>query len=493
MFRALLRNGVLALLATLLLPGAPLPQGAFAADPIALGGPGEPRHFLDGGAGSGSAIPELDALILDNMQQNHIPGVAACAFWDGNVIWSGNYGYADVERGLAVTDSTLFMLASVSKTVTGTALMQLWESGGFGLDDDIAPYLPFEVHNPLYPTAPITFRMLLTHTSSIRDDRGLFDVVTVPGDSPIALAQFLQDYLTPGGLYYDPNENYTQSEPGSSHEYSSIGVALAGYLVEIIAGQDFASYCQESVLDRLGMEDTSWFLAPLDTTRIARPYRWVSGSYLPYTHYGYPFYPAGQLRSTVSELARFLMVFTGGAEGVLEPETAQLMNTLHFPPDQGLIWFRTSADGYEAWKHTGGHYGVSTYVLVLPSARSGMVILTNGEASTTPMPLWIWNYVLSQPAAVGDGDRHAAVRLMPSVPNPFRSGTTIRFDLERDGPVTLEVYDVQGRAIATLLDEAVPAGRHSVGFDATGLADGVYLFRLRTDRRSFFQKGLLIR
>jgi CubicO group peptidase (beta-lactamase class C family) len=445
------------------------------------------------GAASGSPIPELDELIITNMQGNHIPGVSACAIWNGHIIWNGDYGYADVEQGLAVAESTLFMLASVSKTVTGCALMQLWEDGLFELDDDIDDYLPFEVNNPWHPDVPITFRMLLTHTSSIRDDRNVFDELTVPGDSPIPLGEFLEDYLTPGGLYYDPGQNYSTSTPGSDHEYCNVAIALVGYLVETITGVDFATYCRQHIFDALDMDDASWFLAPLDTARVARPYQWDGGTYSPYTHYGYPFYPAGQLRATASELGRFLMVFTEGGQGVLESETAELMTTVHHGSDQGLIWFRTDVGGHEAWYHTGGHYGVSTRVLVVPELRSGSVILTNGEASTNIIHLLIWNYVLSNPAGVGEGASEPIARLIPSVPNPFRSATTIRFETESSGPARLDVYDVAGRSVATLLDAVVPAGQHSIVFDAGDLVDGVYLFRFQSHRSVAFQKCVLLR
>ena len=67
----------------------------------------------------------------------------------------------------------MFILSSVSKTVTATALMQLYERGLFELNDDIDAYLPFEVNHPNYPSASISFKMLLTHTSGIKDNWGV--------------------------------------------------------------------------------------------------------------------------------------------------------------------------------------------------------------------------------------------------------------------------------------------------------------------------------
>jgi len=85
------------------------------------------------------------------MDTYHIPGMATCVVKDGEIAWTGAYGYADIYQEIEVADTTLFMIASVSKTLTGVALMQLWEEGLFGLDDDINDYLPFDVINPYYP------------------------------------------------------------------------------------------------------------------------------------------------------------------------------------------------------------------------------------------------------------------------------------------------------------------------------------------------------
>ena len=90
------------------------------------------------------------------------------------------------------------MLVSVSKTITGIALMNLVERGALGLDDPINDYLPFDVQHPTDETN-ITLRMLLSHTSRIDDNWSAMNSVIVDGDSPIPLADFMERYLTPQG------------------------------------------------------------------------------------------------------------------------------------------------------------------------------------------------------------------------------------------------------------------------------------------------------
>ena len=115
-------------------------------------------------------MPEqLDEAIEQQMRAAKIPGAAVAVVKDGEIVFAKGYGYADPVTMQPVTPDTLFTIASVSKTVTGTALMELYEQGQFDLDEDINRYLPFSVGNAMYPEDKVTFRMLLTHTSSIID------------------------------------------------------------------------------------------------------------------------------------------------------------------------------------------------------------------------------------------------------------------------------------------------------------------------------------
>ncbi|MHA2032301.1 MAG: serine hydrolase domain-containing protein, partial [Candidatus Kariarchaeaceae archaeon] len=97
---------------------------------------------------------QLESSILAVMEEHHIPGVAALIVKDDSVIWSGNYGYADIARDKLVSDSTLWSVYSISKLVTATALMQLWEQGLFHLDDSVNSYLPqtLQFVNPNHPS-----------------------------------------------------------------------------------------------------------------------------------------------------------------------------------------------------------------------------------------------------------------------------------------------------------------------------------------------------
>lgn len=180
---------------------------------------------------------EANAAFEQNMRTAKIPAAAVAFIRDGKIETAHGYGITDLESGRQVTADTLFTIASVSKTVTATALMTLYEQGKFGLDDDINTYLPFEVRNPNFPQSAITFRMLLTHTSSIRDSKVYEQYYTLQNepvlpDSPVELGDYLRDYLSVDGSLYDAADNYTAREPGAEYLYSNTAFGLVGYLVE---------------------------------------------------------------------------------------------------------------------------------------------------------------------------------------------------------------------------------------------------------------------
>ena len=450
---------------------------------------------------------DLDSFIDSTMVAEHIPGLTACAIYDGDIIWSENYGFANIADQIAPTDTTLFYMASISKTVVGVALMQLWEDGLFSLDDDINQYLPWAVHNPNYPDSPITFRMLITHTSGIIDNWGVLGpLYTYGGDSPIPLDSFLEDYLVPGGSYYHMT-NFGDYVPGTVRSFSSVGITLAGYLVERI-NPDSASleeYCQENIFSPLDMNNTSWFLANLNIENIAVPYRWNGSGYTPYQHCGLPYYPAAQLRTSRSQLDRYLIAFMqhGQIEGsrILDSTTVELMTTIQTPgymPDMGLCWIPYEWGGRSIWGHTGRWNGCRTIMFYCPEENSGAIVVTNGESSAV---VWyvlneLFEYVAhyaSVPEPNGKPSIPEDFALFQNYPNPFNPSTTIAYDLSKAGHVSLRVFDLLGREVAVLKDGFSEAGTHRVVFDGSELASGIYFARLEAVSFSQTKKLMLLK
>ena len=349
-----------------------------------------------------NAQTALDIFITDQMENKHIPGVSAVIIKDEKLAWVGNYGVANLSTGQPVDTNTIFMLASISKTITATAIMQLYEDGYFELEDDINLHLPFEIYHPSYPDSTITMLQLLTHSAAMRDNWDILDTVYVAGDSPLPLGDFMQGYFEVGGPYYYAEDNFYTYAPGADYNYCNEGIALLGYMVEVFTGQPFNSYCNEHIFEPLCMTNTGWFLSELDTNLIAHPYDYISGSYYDYGLYGYPDYPDGQLRTTSLSLAKFLWMnmFDGNFNGVqiLEPETINLMRSSQIPfidPTQGLVWY-SYEDGGTWWGHSGGDSGVSTDMYFNDDTQTGIIVLANSDNSH----IQIWNELIDYAATL---------------------------------------------------------------------------------------------
>lgn len=156
-------------------------------------------------------------------------------------------------------------VASVSKVVVATAVMQLVERGDINLDIDISTYIPFSLRNPGFPDDSITTRMLLTHRSGINNPS---TYGTYPGDSAPPLFPGIRDILVPGNGRY-LSSIWTNSRPGTTFLYTNIGTAVLGYLVQAVSNEDFNQYCIENIFEPLEMFDTSFRLDGLDEERIA--------------------------------------------------------------------------------------------------------------------------------------------------------------------------------------------------------------------------------
>lgn len=328
---------------------------------------------------------EFDEYLQDEMDDQHIPALATLIFKDGEIIYEHYLGKANLSQGIDLEREHLFLLASVSKTITATALLQLYEQGRFKLDDPINDYLPFKVAIPNQPVA-ITFRMLLTHTSGIADGSALDDQYYYGKDSPVGLDYFLENYLVKGGVFYDPTDNFYDFTPGTSYEYSNVGAALIGLLVQEISGLNFNEYCKQYIFSPLGMVNTSWRLDEISQT-IVQPYNYVRKKYEAIGHYTFTDYPNGGLRSTAVDLFQFCNVFVQGGKSnnyqLLKAETINQVMSSQIPAldsSVGLHLFKLSIP-HNLWGHDGGEQGVATIMAFNPDTKIGVIVLANqGDA-----------------------------------------------------------------------------------------------------------------
>jgi CubicO group peptidase (beta-lactamase class C family) len=262
---------------------------------------------------------------LNTIKNNHdLMGGVVVVFCKNQILESIPFGTADYSRSIPVTDSTAFRIASISKTITAIALMQLWDDGLLNLDTDINTILGYSVRNHYYPSTPITCRMLLSHTSGIIDGTTYSSFLTATyNNNPIPN---ISELLTSSGSYYS-SSNYNNIQPGTYFNYSNLNFGILGTIVEKVSGLRFDEYCQQNIFQPLGIKGSFNVNHISNINNVAVLYRkqggnWVAqadnfqgvqpvfsnlSGYLPGTN-GLRFAPQGGLRASGEDLAKIFMV-----------------------------------------------------------------------------------------------------------------------------------------------------------------------------------------
>ena len=348
----------------------------------------------------------LDIKIRSFMIASYIPSVTACIIKQDTVVWSEEYGYYDFTQFKTPTQDTIYQVASVSKSVTATAILQLYEKGLFDLDEDVNNYLPFNLRNPTYPEIPITFRMLLSHHSSLHDHDQESAYVYFMGDYQFS---YLKDILSPEGTDYHP-ELWGTNKPGSSGNYSNMGFTILGYLVELLSNQSFESYCQENIFQPLGMDHTSFNLNSLPEENLACSYLRIGRIYLKLPNIDYTFLdPCGGLCTTTKDLSKFLIAHMNNGIykniRILKEDTVHMMHTIQYPdsePYYGILYFGLGwlIFNEEFGYNTHGHDGDLTFsharMRILDDEKTAILYMFNKGLRPSLLPRIIPNILEHQ-------------------------------------------------------------------------------------------------
>ncbi len=288
----------------------------------------------------------IDAALKAMVDSGRAVGVSALVWQDGRERYFGAAGMADREGGKPMRRDTLVQIYSMTKPVTGVALMQLWEQGKFGLDDPLSRYLPefadmkvMDAQGQTRPASrPIVIRDILRHTAGFS-----YGGTATPADAafsaldPLNLSNDLSEFsrrLAKAPLLYDPGERWSYSA----------AVDVQALLVERLSGQPFEAYVKAHILDPLGMKETAWTQPEATFPRLAAVYNKGADGQLskedPTETRRMNFDPARRLTmggaglvASIDDYARFSRMLLGGGslDGVkiLNPSTVRLMATDH--------------------------------------------------------------------------------------------------------------------------------------------------------------------
>lgn len=358
---------------------------------------------------------------LDSLLKTDIfPGFSVSVVNETEIIYQKGLGFADKEAGKPYTTSTLSNIASISKMAIGLALLKANEQGVLSLDDPINKHLLFEVVNAHFPDSAITIRQLATHTSSILDGQEYMNHDYVrfgdipldstmvqyyasyyqnPAEDWISLSDFLFESLNNGGKWYS-DSTFADWAPGARFEYSNLGAALCGLVIESASGMDFAAYTQEHIFKPLGMHSTAWSPKSVDMSNHTKLYR--DGVVLPY--YEILSYPDGGLITTNQDLSVLLQELIKGYAGsgtILKKESFQTYfkpqlsdEQLHGKADFNAGFFTEMHLPYHVIGHSGGDPGVNTLMYFDSETLVGKIMILNsdsGKEESDGVYWGIWN------------------------------------------------------------------------------------------------------
>jgi serine beta-lactamase-like protein LACTB, mitochondrial len=298
------------------------------------------------------------------------PGISAAIVENGELVWSEGFGLADLENSVPATSRTLYRLGSVSKTLTATAAMQLWERGKIDLDAPVQKYCP------AFPVKewPITTRELLGHLGGIRHYKS-----ESQDDPEIGNTKHFESE-SDGIKFFATDPLF--AKPGTQFHYSTQGYTLVGCAIEGASGEGFVDYIRENVFLPAGMTDTRddnlLTVIPHRTRYYSKnKFDTVVNADLLDPSYKIP---GGGIISSAEDMARFEIAIMNDA--LIKRATRDIMWTPQKPADgkpdvYALGWGTGKFEGVSIIGHNGSQQGASTVIILAPEKRAAVVVLIN--------------------------------------------------------------------------------------------------------------------
>ena len=321
-----------------------------------------------------SLIPDIDLLAHTKIARHKLPGMALGIIRDQELAWFGGFGAADLDSGTKPTEETIARVASVTKTFTATAIMQLRDEGRLQLEDPLARHVPefASARAVRGDIEGVTLRRSLTHRSGLVTESPTqdWDALDFPSREEV-LAK-----LPETGIVIAQD---------SAFKYSNLAFGLLGEVVSRVTGTPYTEYVHANIIEPLGLKSTVF-----DLTDELRP-RFFTGynptpfqdrpERAPYAHLN-GISAAGQLHSTVSDLAKWVSFqFRGDAEVLKAQTLVEIQQPQYSEPDwsaaQCIGWRATRIGNHVHHNHGGGIHGFGTQVWFNVPARTGVVLLIN--------------------------------------------------------------------------------------------------------------------
>ncbi|SIN59590.1 CubicO group peptidase, beta-lactamase class C family [Parasphingorhabdus marina DSM 22363] len=318
-------------------------------------------------------IAEIDSFVEQRMADLAVPGVAIALIADGEIVHARGFGVTHAE-GEPVTENTAFMIGSISKPFTATAILQLADQGVLGLDDPVVQHLPWFRTREKSRSDAITIRHLLSHRSglSMFDGNRNQDGVSNAAD---ALEQVVRDMAN----------LQLVSAPGARYQYSNANYQILGLLLEQLGGRPYEDAVTASIITPETMPDSGAGQLQPGTAGAALGHRyWLTRPQLYRGEIGRAVVAQGGVHASSRDLAGFLIHFLNRDGHFLSPEMQDQMLTPSEPGSSAryaLGWFVRDFDDDRLVFHTGSNPGYQSIAGFSPEHRYGFVVLANATTS----------------------------------------------------------------------------------------------------------------
>jgi CubicO group peptidase (beta-lactamase class C family) len=338
-----------------------------------------------------AAFPAIQNMFEAYAKHNHIPGLAFGIVSGGKLIYADGVGVEETQTKGEVTTTSVFRIASMTKSFTAMAILKLRDAGKLNLDDPVIKYVP-ELGKTLLPTGnskPITIRNLLTHTAGFPEDNPWADRQLDMTDAE--LLAFVSKGMS---MAYVPGQNF---------EYSNLGYALLGQIIKRVSKQAYEKYVTANILVPLNMNHTYWEYSKVPSDELVHGYRLVNGqlSEEELLHSG-AFSCTGGILTSVEDFSKYMILHLSAwpaddreSNGFVASGTVREMHTqgnitrLRRRRDagksdcptiasynNGLSWSR-NCTGKTTIQHSGGLPGFGSNWAFMPDYDIAVVSLTN--------------------------------------------------------------------------------------------------------------------
>ncbi|GAA0453738.1 serine hydrolase domain-containing protein [Alkalibacillus silvisoli] len=349
-----------------------------------------------------SWISNYEAYVETILDKYQVPGAAIGVKKDGEVIYERGFGKRNVEEKLEVNEDTIFGIASITKSFTGVAIMQLQERGELSVEDKVVTYLPeLNLSNKKH-TEQVTIHHLLTHTAGLPPLPTLYHAMrrTMENDSSVSLEQMERVKSHESIETYDELMSFIGQldlellgKPGEEFSYSNDSYALLGAIIERVSGVSYDVYVTENILKPVGMVNSTFKIDEvLQSDNVTTIYASDEKDgekevYASETWWdSHAMCAGGFLRSTLKDMLRYSEIYRNqgkvGESRIITPESVQEMIHPHVPFQDNKYYgyglmITPHYNGGTLVEHGGSLKGVSSNMGVVPEKGLACVVLNN--------------------------------------------------------------------------------------------------------------------